>query len=63
MDVIEEIMGRRKEERIMEASNEVEDGRFDNWLDNNKERIEKEFIMNSKEEFNMFAKEMYEGEQ
>jgi len=47
-------------ERQREYANEVEDGRYDSWFDDNEEDLKKRFIEESKDDFDEFCKNDYD---
>ena len=48
-----------KNEEIMQKSNEVSDGLYDNWIFENHDNLVKEFIEENNEEFIEFCKIKY----
>ena len=47
-------------ERQREYANEVEDGRYDSWFDDNEEDLKKRFMEENKYDFDEFCKNDYD---
>ena len=58
----EEMNNEIREDYIREQANEVNEGSFETWCDDNEDSLTNEFLNQNEKEFNNFCKEMWNEE-